>query len=311
MMRCSRILAALSFARCGVFATPDPDKAHGTEDAFFASQKGLGVADGVGGWGEQGIHSGVFARATMHGAMNFLDAKMAKHSAGLQRHSGLEIMEAGHQFVLECAIPGSAPAVVCTIVEEEEDSHKSNKAARLSINNLGDCGILVLRGVDAGSGVSGVSVVYRSNEQQHYFNCPYQLASKDAGEDKTSMGEVGCVTIQDGDVVVMASDGLWDNVEDDEATKLIQACIGKEGERWSCAVAARDIGEFAVKESNRTTGLLPFGRRALEETGEKWEGGKIDDITVLVARICDDEHPFKLECPELMDVVFPLRPRKR
>jgi len=43
---------------------PKPDKiANGGEDAFFASKSLLIVADGVGGWAEQGVDSGLYSRS--------------------------------------------------------------------------------------------------------------------------------------------------------------------------------------------------------------------------------------------------------
>ena len=52
--------------------------------------------------------------------------------------------------------------------------------------------------------------IYKTREQQHAFNFPYQLGtgSKDSAMDAI----FDQVLIQEGDVVLLASDGLWDNL---------------------------------------------------------------------------------------------------
>jgi serine/threonine protein phosphatase PrpC len=52
--------------------------------------------------------------------------------------------------------------------------------------------------------------IFRSEEQQHSFNFPFQLGtgSKDTPADAQSF----TVKIKEGDIVVMGSDGIFDNV---------------------------------------------------------------------------------------------------
>ncbi|XP_059828888.1 protein phosphatase PTC7 homolog isoform X2 [Hypanus sabinus] len=77
--------------------------------------------------------------------------------------------------------------------------------------NLGDSGFLIVR---------DGRIIHRSDEQQHYFNTPFQLAipppeaqdsilndSPETAEDSTFNVEVG-------DIILTATDGLFDNMTD-------------------------------------------------------------------------------------------------
>ena len=68
--------------------------------------------------------------------------------------------------------------------------------------------------------------LYRSQEQQHSFNYPYQLAivpsdwrtdSKDMPLDSDNYE----FTVEHGDIIALASDGVLDNVYDSEMAKEI------------------------------------------------------------------------------------------
>lgn len=53
-----------------------PDKQGRCEDAYFITSNALGIADGVGGWAQLGIDSGVFARALMTSCRDCLSNEM-------------------------------------------------------------------------------------------------------------------------------------------------------------------------------------------------------------------------------------------
>lgn len=70
-----------------------------------------------------------------------------------------DVGRATHIFIILCyLLPGSSTA--CIVVLDRQ-SH------RLHTANLGDSGFLVVREGE---------VVHRSDEQQHYFNTPFQLS---------------------------------------------------------------------------------------------------------------------------------------
>src|SRR5689334_869736 len=75
----------------------------------------------------------------------------------------------------------------------------------------------------------------RSREQQHYFNTPYQLSSHGARStsdnssqtqqflsDSPENAECKSFDVQEGDLILLATDGLFDNLSDEAIEKEIQ-----------------------------------------------------------------------------------------
>ena len=68
-------------------------------------------------------------------------------------------------------------------------------------------------------------------EQQHYFNCPYQLAiypknlNKEVQQDKPESAYVSSFQLDEGDLICLATDGLWDNLNDRSLLQLVNAEI--------------------------------------------------------------------------------------
>jgi len=81
--------------------------------------------------------------------------------------------------------------------------------------NLGDSGYLILRPADP-----KIEKVFRSTSQQHYFNCPYQT-----GNHSKKPPSAQCFSashdIQLNDLIILGTDGLWDNMFDDEIMSLV------------------------------------------------------------------------------------------
>ena len=80
---------------------------------------------------------------------------------------------------------------------------------RLTVANLGDSAILVIR---------DGSVLLRSKEQTHRFNCPYQLSLPTPGygsiTDSPTLADEYEISVKPGDIIVTGSDGLFDNLSD-------------------------------------------------------------------------------------------------
>jgi len=91
----------------------------------------------------------------------------------------------------------------------------------MKTTNLGDSGYLILRPRSNDEGKAVLDKVFRSKEQQRRFNHPYQCGTNcdpplDAYDTQHQMKK--------SDIVVMGSDGLFDNVFDED----MQPCLLKE-----------------------------------------------------------------------------------
>ncbi|CAJ0923794.1 unnamed protein product [Ranitomeya imitator] len=156
----------------------------------------------------------------------------------------------GFELVFVAGEGGSSTA--CLVVLDRR-SH------RLHTANLGDSGFLVVR---AGE------VVHRSDEQQHYFNTPFQLsiAPPEAEgvvlSDSPDAADSSSFDVQLGDIILTATDGLFDNMPDymilQELKKL------KNANYESIQQTARSIAEQAHDLAYDPNYMSPFAQFACD-----------------------------------------------
>lgn len=79
--------------------------------------------------------------------------------------------------------------------------------------NIGDSGFIVLRKVD-----NKMEEILHSEELVHSFNVPFQIGTN--GDDIKKCQHASHVLFS-GDIVVLATDGLWDNVYTEEIVKIV------------------------------------------------------------------------------------------
>ena len=156
--------AQVSFENAGVhvaaFMIPKPEGSPLGEDAFAIcnNRTAFAVADGVGGWAEEGVDAGLYSRALMTGCKAALDENL---SVSLTQALDAALAPAK-------AIKGSSTAVLADI-----------QGRTLSVVNVGDSGFIVLRrqGRSGSKGPASFFPVMRSYEQQYGFNFPFQLGT--------------------------------------------------------------------------------------------------------------------------------------
>lgn len=153
--------------------------------------------------------------------------------------------------------------------------------------NLGDSGYLVYR--------EG-NIIHKSNEQVHAFNTPYQLTLLPEGlnlelfiKDKPEHADLQKVDLQSGDVILVATDGLWDNLSDEQILEVglhlnildsfFQALKGVNADNLQAK--CNTIALIARRLSNDTSHQSPFAMKATEH-GIRITGGKADDLTLII-----------------------------
>ncbi|KAG2492655.1 hypothetical protein HYH03_009070 [Edaphochlamys debaryana] len=256
----------------GAFVLPHPDKMQkGGEDWYFIanSRRAVGVADGVGGWSEVGVDAGAYARQLMGNASEVADELASTSAAAAERPlevelSAQEILERAYNLTL---VRGSSTACVATL-----------NGDLLTVSNVGDSGLLVLR---------GGKVAFHTPQQQHGFNFPYQIGSADSMSDHPSAAQRFEVTVQPGDLVVLGTDGLWDNCFDEEVASVLKYC-GEQ--RMEVAKMAQVLAHYARHRASDSKFASPFAYAAFQ-AGYAYMGGKMDDITVV---ICAVQQPAKM-----------------
>ena len=263
---------------------PHPDKrATGGEDASFVGADGLsvGVADGVGGWAEQGVDAGIYARLLMSNAQVNAEATTAAQSAALAAEApeapatpgrdeepeegGIEMSRADVLAPLKVLVSahaatqvqGSSTALVLLL-----------RKSTLHGANLGDSGFMILR---AGR------ILFKSQPQQHAFNFPFQIGS--GPSDPPNAAQLYALPVEAGDVIVCGTDGLWDNLHDAEVAALVRSELAA---GRGAAGAAQRIADAAHIRGADPRADTPFSRGAMAAR-VPFRGGKMDDCTVVVS----------------------------
>lgn len=285
------------------------------QDAFFISSAGnepdvaFAVADGVGGWSDSGIDSAHFSHGLCEHMKLFARDSNPTTMTSVEPR---ELLQHGYDAVLvDDSIPGGG-TTACVATGRSDGT--------LSVANLGDSGFIQLR---------PNAVHYHSTPQTHAFNTPYQLSivppkmlalSKLFGGnpygDLPRDASVTTHRMRHGDVLIFATDGVWDNLSPADLLKIVsgqmtasKAWLNTEkgmtasehldSVTWPAdgaqdkamdlqsALAIRITWEAKMASLN-TKRDGPFAREVQRYyPGEDFHGGKVDDICVVVAVVVE------------------------
>ncbi|TDL27463.1 protein serine/threonine phosphatase 2C [Rickenella mellea] len=269
---------------------------HIGEDFFFVqemrSQSGvaLGVADGVGGWVDVGVDPSLFSQALMYHAHRYAKQGWAgepeidptqeyeeREEIEGWEMSPRECLELAHDAVIREKAVNAGSSTACVINLNASSGH-------LRSANLGDSGFCIIR---------SSSAIYTQPPQTHFFNCPKQLTKlpstarryRGACVDSASQADNFETNLLHGDIVIAFTDGLSDNVF---LSEMVNICslVGRTGGpeiNQVQGIADRLVHWATLCMSNRKR-VSPFEKAAARE-GMYFRGGKIDDVTVVVAMV--------------------------
>ena len=139
--------------------------------------------------------------------------------------------------------------------------------------NLGDSAVWILRKDHQGN----QKPIFKSEARQHRFNAPFQTGT---GKKLPYMSEVYHHTVADGDLIVMGSDGVFDNMYESHILKCLKSSIGE----VDVQVAATCLADKSLAMSKDEKFDSPFAIEG-RKYGKDYPGGKEDDITVIVSRV--------------------------
>ncbi|XP_073122319.1 uncharacterized protein [Henckelia pumila] len=235
----------------GAALLPHPSKVlTGGEDAYFVSgQTWLGIADGVGQWSFEGTNPGLYAQELMK---NCEKRALDCNSNSLCNPAELLILSVG-----ETQSPGSSTVLLAQLVGQV-----------LQVANIGDSGFIILR---------HGSIYKRSSPMLHVFHFPLRI---ERGDDPSNLAELYKIDLEEEDVIILASDGLLDNLYDQEIALEVSKHLAADSKPKEIAEAlaakAQEVGKSATARS-------PFADNAHAAGYAGYTGGKLDDVTVVVS----------------------------
>ncbi|CAH8384591.1 unnamed protein product [Eruca vesicaria subsp. sativa] len=247
------VVSKAFYLESGSASLQNPSKAlAGREDAYFISHNNwLGVADGVSQWSFEEINEGMYAQELMSNCEKIISDETAEICDPVQ---------VLHRSVNETKSSGSSTALI---------GHLSNN--ELHIANAGDSGFIVIR---------NRRVLQKSSPMFHHFCFPLHITR---GDDVLKLAEVYHVNVEEGDVVITATDGLFDNLYEKEIVSIVCRLLeqGLEPQQRIAELLATKAQEVGRSETERT----PFADAAKEEGHDGYKGGKLDAVTVIVSLV--------------------------
>ncbi|CAH1764660.1 22479_t:CDS:2 [Entrophospora sp. SA101] len=265
-----------------------PGKVDAGEDAFFyvGTNNGvaLGVADGM------GVDPANFSWALMESsasvAKEFSSSEIALFSAPNGFADILDskkILTGAFENLIKSGKVNAGSSTACIL-------SLSKSSGILNASSLGDSAYLLIRNGE---------LIYESPAQQHFFNCPYQLTivpehfpnQKLYFKDKPSDAYQASHQLQDGDVILLATDGFFDNVFSYEAVAIVNKELrnvinrdrtfydsGNLDElRTHVKKLSRQLTDTARRFSLDSRRVSPFSQSA-KKSGENRIGGELREF---------------------------------
>jgi protein phosphatase PTC7 len=286
------------------------------QDAFFISRVGdtnavaFGVADGVGGWEESGVDPADFA----HSFCDYMAFAAHEHKpeGGGSPLTPRALMQRGYDDVCRDRSVNAGGSTASVAIASED--------GKLEVANLGDSGFVQLR-------LNGVHAY--SEPQTHAFNTPYQLSIVPASMlaraaafggaqlcDYPKDADVTQHNLKHGDILVLASDGVWDNLFNQDILRIASRLMTGIG-AWKTSDGGirvvDNLQRFTEPEDSIQRPLTLQSALATEIAGaakaastnqrldgpfakevqkyypqENWHGGKVDDICVVVVVVSEN-----------------------
>ena len=150
---------------------------------------------------------------------------------------------------------------------------------RLTSANIGDSGFLVLG--TSRQDQHEMELRHHSPQQEHQFGFPYQLGHHE-GADTVDSAMLHTQPVTSGDIIILGSDGLWDNVSVHEISETVKAMTAR-GSRPSAI--AQQLTKLAFEHALDKHAVTPYSVAASEAFDMIYSGGKQDDITVIVTQL--------------------------
>lgn len=254
------------FEHKSVIIPHDEKKFRGGEDAASTSDRLLVVADGVGGWAKHDVNPGLYSRLLTEKVVELGTTKeMADASL-------VDIVHKANWMAAEEHL-GSATCTTLKLTGPKE----------ITTLNIGDSGYSIHRRRQSDG---ELEVLFASIPGQKRFNYPHQIGGQYGDAVKEVAVEM-THTIEPEDIIVVYSDGVSDNLFPSQFHSCLDNAMDEDDKNniQSFSLAADCIARQAYFLGKNKRFDSPFAQGARQAGWGNYQGGKHDDITVVVAQI--------------------------
>jgi len=204
------------------------------EDAYFISPSSntMGVADGVSAWSAYALGNSAYIAYYLMSNAKILADKGATNTLEMVRDAFNGVWALYEKKKMQ--IPnGSATVCLVKLSDEEEDTAEGGIAKKTTVqySNLGDSMLMLIRPERFDDMNVNLRIIHQSNKlyaleqvngtpvplQLCFY--PYQGRRGTGAPEQVDKSETVVVPVRQGDIIIVATDGLWDNISADEILK--------------------------------------------------------------------------------------------
>lgn len=248
------------------------------DDAMLISPTVMAIADGVTGWETKDTNcsSGIWSRSMVETLSRLMTEYKFNHAPHhLNKRDIDEILDdsflhTSHLMDLQ-GLSGSSTLILLMLSGEY-----------LKMISIGDSKLYIIRDGD---------IIETNKEQMISDLCPQQIGTQTLGQLPSEMAWVDSMKLKEGDIIVMCSDGISDNLYEweivhylDESLNLNKDSLKKAAN--NILVKAREVAfdDYAYTPYNEKVNALPTAKYGHNAS----TGGKLDDMSICIARVVNN-----------------------
>ncbi|EGW30734.1 uncharacterized protein SPAPADRAFT_62594 [Spathaspora passalidarum NRRL Y-27907] len=248
------------------------------DDTMLVSSTVLAVADGVSGWESDGIQtsSGIWSRSMVETFSRLMTEYKIQHSPHALHKRDIDqilddsFLHTSHLMDLQ-KLNGSSTLVLVMLSGD-----------LLQMISIGDSKLYIIRD----------GKIIKTNEVQMISDlCPQQIGTQTLSLLPSEIAWVESFQLKEDDLIVMCSDGISDNLYESEILNYINEFIYEKKNSLKTAankllIKAKEVAfdDYAYTPYNEQVNALPDTLKR----GHQSVGGKLDDMSVLIAKVVNN-----------------------
>jgi len=271
-------------------------------DATLASPMILGVADGVAQVEDLGVNASLFPRDLLRSCEELATEQLVVDPDNLKP---IQDNYCGPISLLKKAYEETdavgATSVLLAVMDNSSQVH-GKLHPMIGVVTLGDCALVMLRRTSSNSRQGPLQVVLHTEMQRigGHNQTPLQLSRiHDAGFEENDALEaiergtgLHITSAYEGDVLILGSDGVFDNLFLDEVVNICNDSLKPPLREQATFVPTHPalLGEIAQRIVERAHEKSAKSSRKLQSYTPVGLGGKADDTSVVVAEVVEWTH---------------------